>query len=70
MPTNKRIAVGADHAGYRLKSFLVEHLKKNGYDVDDVGTTSEDSVDYPDFALMVGQKIADRQTDLDIHTDT
>ncbi len=58
MTMDKKIAVGADHAGFELKTHLVEHLKENGYDVLDVGTDSEESVDYPDYAVKVAQAVA------------
>jgi ribose 5-phosphate isomerase B len=51
------IAVGADHGGFRLKTNMVDLLKKLGHEVHDLGTHSEDPVDYPDFALTVSQEI-------------
>lgn len=50
----KKIAIASDHAGFKLKSVIVDYLIKLGYEVDDKGTYSEDSVDYPDFAHKVG----------------
>ena len=61
MTMDKKIAVGADHAGFELKTRLVEHLKENGYDVLDVGTDSEESVDYPDYAANVAEAVAGRR---------
>ena len=58
MTMDKKIAVGADHAGFELKTCLVEHLKENGYDVLDVGTDSKESVDYPDYAAKVAEAVA------------
>jgi ribose 5-phosphate isomerase B len=52
-----RIAVGSDHAGFRLKAVLVEHLGANGHDVDDHGTGSEEPVDYPAFCASVGRAV-------------
>lgn len=52
-----RVAVGADHAGYRLKEYLIALLKERGHAVVDVGTDSEDPVDYPDFAAAVGESV-------------
>jgi len=54
-----RVAVGADHGGFRLKEELVQLLKEEGHDVDDVGTHSEDSVDYPDFAEAVSRLVSE-----------
>lgn len=53
-----RIAVGADHAGFVLKEPLVNFLIERGWDVEDFGTFSEDSVDYPDYALKVAEAVA------------
>ncbi len=53
-----RIAVGADHAGYHLKEILKNYLLGAGYTVDDVGTWSDESVDYPDFARKVADRVA------------
>ncbi|HWH32648.1 MAG TPA: ribose 5-phosphate isomerase B [Egibacteraceae bacterium] len=53
-----RIAIGADHAGYRLKEHLVGFLRAQGHDVDDHGTGSEESVDYPPIMAAVGRAVA------------
>jgi ribose 5-phosphate isomerase B len=45
-----KIGIGSDHAGYDLKEFLKEELKKDGYEVKDYGPEAKKSVDYPDFA--------------------
>jgi len=52
-------AVGCDHAGLELKRILIEALEQRGVRVLDVGTTSGDSCDYPDFAHAVAQAIED-----------
>ena len=54
----RRIAVGADHGGFSLKEDLKKFLHKQGYQVDDCGTHSTDSVDYPDFAYAVALKVS------------
>ena len=46
----KKIVMASDHAGFDLKNTLVEQLKNDGYDVEDAGTYSKDSCDYPVFA--------------------
>ena len=51
------IAIGADHAGYAMKAVLVADLGRMGYDVLDLGTNSEVSVDYPDFGFAVGRAV-------------
>lgn len=50
--------VGADHAGLALKDQLIERLRAWGDEVDDVGTHSADSVDYPDYARRVAERVA------------
>ena len=48
-----KVAIGSDHAGFELKSWLVPELSSCGYEITDCGTDSCDSVDYPDFAEKV-----------------
>ena len=52
-----RIAIGSDHAGYPLKEQLAEHLREEGHEVEDLGTHSEESVDYPDFGAAVARAV-------------
>jgi len=54
-----RIAIGADHAGVALKDRLKQWLIERGDTVDDVGTFTADSVDYPDYAAAVGHAVAE-----------
>ena len=56
------LAVGSDHAGYELKQRLLEHLQRQGLKVKDLGTSSEESTDYPDFARLVAEHVANGQT--------
>lgn len=58
-----RIAIGADHAGFRLKQHVVEFLRTLGHDVDDHGTHSEASVDYPGICAEVGREVAEGRAD-------
>ena len=58
-----RIAAGADHAGWPLKEGLVRFLMDRGWDVEDFGTFSDESVDYPDYAQKVARAVADGQVD-------
>ena len=58
-----RIAIGADHAGFALKEHLKETLAKLGHAVDDHGTDSEESVDYPPICLSVGKAVAGGRAD-------
>lgn len=54
---SETIPIGADHAGFELKERLKAELEKLGYGVDDVGTYSSESVDYPDFAHQVADRV-------------
>ncbi len=54
-----KIALASDHAGYAEKERLKPLLLELGLEIDDLGTVSEDSVDYPDYARKVGEKVAD-----------
>ena len=53
-----KIIIGSDHTGVKAKKVLVEHLKKKSFDVLDIGTYTEESVDYPDIAYNVASRIA------------
>ena len=53
-----RIAVACDHGGFVQKDAIVEHLKSLGHEVFDLGTNSEDSVDYPDFADRAARMVS------------
>jgi ribose 5-phosphate isomerase B len=55
----ERIAIVSDHAAYEMKAGLAEHLRSAGWDVLDLGTSSPDSVDYPDYGYRLAQAIAD-----------
>jgi ribose 5-phosphate isomerase B len=57
------IALGADHAGYGLKEALKGWLINHGYQVLDLGTHSAESVDYPDYAALVAESVADRKVE-------
>jgi ribose 5-phosphate isomerase B len=52
-----KIAVGCDHGGFPLKEVVIESVKAAGHEVIDVGTFSEDAVDFPDFVKKVGEKV-------------
>lgn len=61
-----KIAVGSDHAGYELKEKVKRHLEERGLYVHDNGTTSSNSVDYPDFARTVGEEVVHGRAELGI----
>ena len=56
-----RVALGSDHAGFPIKETLRQFLQNAGYPVDDLGTWSEESVDYPDYGKAVGECVAARK---------
>lgn len=58
-----RVAIGADHAGFALKSALVGFLEEEGHDVLDLGTDSEEPVDYPVFCHHVAVAVAGGDAD-------
>jgi ribose 5-phosphate isomerase B len=58
-----RIAIGSDHAGYELKEVLIAALQADGHDVDDHGTNSTASVDYPPICAGVGRAVAKGEAD-------
>jgi ribose 5-phosphate isomerase B len=58
-----KIAIGADHGGFVLKSIIVTFLKELGHDVVDVGTDSESPVDYPDYARAVSLEILGKRVE-------
>ena len=58
-----RIALGADHAGFQLKQHLRDWLAARGHEVIDLGTTSTDPVDYPDYAAAVGRAVLDGRSE-------
>jgi len=59
-----RIVLGSDHAGYRLKQILAEHLATAGHDVNDVGTFSEKPVDYPGFCAAAARTVVRGDADM------
>jgi len=62
----KKISIGSDHAGYDYKELIIKLLKNLGHTVDDQGAYSNDSVDYPDFAHKVAEKVSAGLVDLGI----
>jgi len=56
-----QIAVGSDHAGLEAKEAIVQALRKENYPVEDMGTYSSESVDYPDIAEKVARLIIEKE---------
>lgn len=52
-----RIALGSDHGGLSLKTEIIKHLKSKNIELTDFGTHTEDSCDYPDYALKVAEEV-------------
>lgn len=53
------VAVASDHAGFALKTLLADELRSQGLEVLDLGTSSSESVDYPDFGTALAEAVAD-----------
>ncbi len=65
----KNIAIGADHGGFNLKTVLATHLRRAGHQVEDVGTSSREAVDYPVFARAVAEAVSRGKADAGIVID-
>ncbi len=61
-----KIGIGADHAGFGLKSKVIQHLMDEGHEVEDFGTYSEESTDYPDFAHPVAKGVQGKDFDFGV----
>ena len=61
-----KVSIGADHAGVAHKQFIIEALEKQGIEVTNYGTDSEDGVDYPDFAHPVCEDVSSGKADFGI----
>lgn len=64
--SQKRIAIGSDHAGFELKAFLVDLLQGMGYRIEDFGTHSTEATDYPHICASVARAVRDARADLGI----
>jgi ribose 5-phosphate isomerase B len=67
--TGMRVAIGSDHGGFALKKAMVEFLLSLGAQPIDIGTTSEDPCDYPDFAYLVARTVVDGKAEIGIMID-
>lgn len=54
-----KIAIGSDHAGFKYKQVLIEHLGNSGHEVTDFGTDSDESCDYPDFIRPTAEAVVE-----------
>lgn len=62
----KKLAIAADHAGFKLKKELIGYLEKKGIEIKDFGTYSEESADYPDFAHPMAAAVENKEFELGI----
>lgn len=61
-----KIGIASDHRGYKLKSKIVAYLQKKGVEVEDIGTFSTESVDYPVYAFKLSTSVVEKNVDLGI----
>ncbi len=61
-----KICIACDHAGYRLKNELIKYLAKKSYLVTDIGTDSEENIDYPEFGHSLAKLIINKECDFGI----
>jgi len=66
---NKKISIGSDHTGFKIKNILIKYLGERGFHLNDEGTFDEKSCDYPDFAKAVALKVATGNVDVGIILD-
>ena len=59
MESNKTVAIGSDHAGYELKESIKKFMEEKGYQMEDHGTNSSESTDYPEYAHAVANSVAE-----------
>ena len=62
----KKICISSDHAGYEIKEFIKEHLIKSKISIIDLGPFLRKSVDYPDYAKKVSNRVSKRKSDIGI----
>lgn len=58
-----KIVIASDHGGYDLKELIKENLTNKGYDINDLGTYSKDSVDYPEYGKKAAEAVASGEAD-------
>jgi ribose 5-phosphate isomerase B len=61
-----KIAIASDHAGFEMKTFIIDYLKQKNFEVLDLGTNSETSVNYPDYGHKMAANILAHKADLGI----
>ena len=61
-----KIGIASDHRGYNLKQQLIKELTNKNYEVEDFGTNSTESTDYPDYAFTLGEAVVNKRVDFGI----
>jgi ribose 5-phosphate isomerase B len=61
-----KVLIGSDHRGFKLKGFISDYLRGKNVEVFDLGTHSDDPIDYPDIAFSLGEKISKGEADFGI----
>ncbi len=61
-----RISIASDHAGYRMKQYVADHLRSAGHVIEDLGTDSEEPVDYPPFCAAAARAVVGGRADFGI----
>ena len=59
----KKIAIASDHGGFDLKESVIAHLLNTGWEVEDLGPHSGDSVDYPDYGIKLAEEVAEKKVE-------
>jgi len=59
----KKIAIASDHGGFDLKESVIAHLLNKGWEIDDLGPVSNDSVDYPDYGIKLAEAILENKVE-------
>ena len=59
----KKIALASDHGGFDLKESVIAHLLNTGWEVDDLGPHTRDSVDYPDYGIKLAEAVAEKKVE-------
>ena len=65
----RKVAIGSDHTGFKVKNLLSKILSDKGFEITDVGTFDEKSCDYPDFAFAVASKVKEGSADFGVIID-
>jgi ribose 5-phosphate isomerase B len=58
-----KIAIASDHGGFELKETVIAHLLSDGWEIDDLGPSNDDSVDYPDYGIKLAEIITNKKVE-------